>query len=153
MPLARMALYSQGVEIYIAPTWDSSDGWQGSMQHIAREGRCYVINCCTSMHGSDVPADFPGCKQIFTDDEQINSGKSSIIAPGGTIIAGPLESEVGILYADIDLAEVRNSRRSLDIAGHYNRPDIFNLQVNRQQQTAAFFSGDQNKQGRPFATM
>ena len=143
MPLARMALYSQGVEIYVAPTWDSSDGWQGSMQHIAREGRCYVVNCCTSMRGSDVPADFPGCKQIFTDDEQINSGKSSIIAPGGNIIAGPLESEVGILYADIDLAEVRNSRRSLDIAGHYNRPDIFSLQVNRQQQKAAVFSGDE----------
>ena len=143
MPLARMALYSQGVEIYVAPTWDSSDGWQASMQHIAREGRCYVINCCTSMCGSDVPAAFPGRKQIFTDDEQINSGKSSIIAPGGTMIAGPLESEVGILYAEIDLAEVRSSRRSLDIAGHYNRPDIFSLQVNRQQQTAAVFIGDQ----------
>ncbi len=143
MPLARMALYSQGVEIYIAPTWDSSDGWQGSMQHIAREGRCYVVNCCTSMRGSDVPADFPGCKEIFASDEQINPGKSSIIAPSGSIIAGPLDSEVGILYADIDLAEVRNSRRSLDIAGHYNRPDIFNLQVNRQRQAAAVFKDDE----------
>ncbi|QNI55327.1 aliphatic nitrilase [Synechococcus sp. BIOS-E4-1] len=96
-----------------------------------------MISCCTCMRGSDIPADFPGCKQIFTDDEQINSGKSSIIAPGGTNIAGPLASEVGILYAEIDLSEVRSSRRSLDVGGHYNRPDIFSLEVNRQQQRAA----------------
>ena len=143
MPLARMALYSQGIEIFVAPTWDSSDGWQGTMQHISREGCCYVLNCCTSMRGSDVPADFPGCKQIFTDSEQINPGKSSIIAPGGSIIAGPLDSEVGILYAEIDVAKVRNSRRSLDIAGHYNRPDVFNFKVNRHRQTAAMFSDNE----------
>ena len=134
-----MALYSQGIDIYVARTWDSSAGWQGTMSHIAREARCYVVSCCTAMLGSDVPADFPGSKAIFTSDEQINSGRSSIIAPGGALIAGPLDGEAGILYANIDLAEVRNARRSLDIAGHYNRPDIFDFQVNRSRQKAASF--------------
>ena len=140
MPLARMALYSQGVDIYVAPTWDSSDGWQGTMQHIAREARCYVVSCCSTMRGSDIPADFPGSNTIFTSNEQINPGRSSIIAPGGALITGPLDGEAGILYANIDLAEVRNSRRSLDIAGHYNRPDIFDFKVNRTRQEAASFT-------------
>jgi len=134
MPLARMALYAQGIDLYVAPTWDSSDGWLGTMQHIAREGRCYVANCCTSMRGSDVPADFPGRNTLFADDDEwINSGKSCVIEPGGHIIAGPLDRKSAILYADIDVQKVRASRRSLDVAGHYNRPDIFHLELDRRR--------------------
>ena len=139
MPLARMALYAQGLEIYIAPTWDDTDGWQGTMQHIAREGRCYVVNCCAAMRGSDIPADFPGRDQLFSDDEVINKGNSSVFAPGGNLIVGPIEGKPGIVYAEIDLAQVRDSRRSLDVAGHYNRPDIFRFEVNRERQNSAIF--------------
>lgn len=140
MPMARMALYAQGIDIYVAPTWDSSEGWLGTMQHIAREGRCFVVNCCTSMKASDVPADFPDRERCFPDDDEvINTGNSCIIEPGGTIIAGPVASENAIIVADVDLSKVQSSRRSLDVAGHYNRPDVFKLQVNRQPQGPAVF--------------
>jgi nitrilase len=133
MPLARMALYAQGVELYLAPTWDSSDGWIGTMQHIAREGRCYVVGCCSSFHASDVPADLPGREQLFTDpDEWINVGSSVVVAPGGAILAGPVKRENAILHAEIDTRKVVGSRRSLDVAGHYNRPDLFRLEVDNE---------------------
>jgi len=135
MPLARMALYAQGIDIYVAPTWDSSDGWIGTMQHIAREGGCYVANCCTSMKASDIPADFPGRDELFKDEnESINSGKSCIVEPGGQIVVGPIANENTILYGDVDLQKVRSSRRSLDVAGHYNRPDIFKFSLNQSRQ-------------------
>lgn len=143
MPTARMTLYAQGIDIYVAPTWDSSDGWLGTMQHIAREGRCYVVNCCTAMNGGDVPEDFPGRDQLFEDDEIINLGESCVVAPGGDIIAGPVKGEQTILYADIDLDKVHASRRSLDIAGHYHRPDIFQLEVDRSYKEAARFSDEE----------
>jgi nitrilase len=84
MPLARYALYSQGVEIYIAPTYDSGDGWIGTLQHIAREGRCWVVGCGNLMQGSDFPADFPDKSRLYPDAEEwVNPGDSVIIAPGG----------------------------------------------------------------------
>ncbi len=140
MPLARMALYAQGIDVLCSPTWDSSDGWIGTMQHIAREGRCYVLSCCTAMRASDVPDDFPGREQLFADaDEQINRGNSCVVEPGGHILEGPYPGEARILYADIDPNKVASSRRSLDVAGHYNRPDIFRFEVNRQRQRPASF--------------
>lgn len=133
MPLARMALYAQGVELYLAPTWDSSEGWLGSMQHVAREGRCHVVSCCSAMRAADVPADFPGRERCFPDeDEWINVGRSCAIAPGGVVVAGPLERESAILHVEIDRAAVRSARRTLDVAGHYNRPDVFELRLDRR---------------------
>jgi len=143
MPLARMALYAQGIDIYVAPTWDSSDSWIGSMQHIAREGGCYVANCCTSMNASDVPADFPGRDQLFKDeDESINSGKSCFIEPGGNIVSGPVANKNTIIYGDVDLQKVRSSRRSFDVAGHYSRPDIFKFTLNQNRQVPMQFERD-----------
>jgi len=96
------------------------------------------------MKGSDVPVDFPDREQCFPDDDEvINRGQSCIIEPGGNIIAGPVMSENAIITADVDLQKVQSSRRSLDIAGHYNRPDIFKFQVNRQSQAAAVFEDDE----------
>ncbi len=142
MPLARHALYAQGVEIYIAPTYDSGDGWLGSLQHIAREGRCWVIGCGNLMRGSDFPADFPEKTRLYPDaDEWVNPGDSVVIAPGGEIVAGPLRKESGILYCDIDRGKVDIARRVLDVAGHYSRPDIFNLHVNIQPQSSVEFEG------------
>jgi len=135
MPLARMALYAQGIDIYVAPTWDSSDGWIGTMQHIAREGGCYVANCCTSMNATDIPADFPGRDELYKDkSESFNSGNSCLVEPGGNIIEGPIANENTILYGEVDLQKVRSSRRSLDVAGHYNRPDIFKFTLNQSPQ-------------------
>ncbi len=140
MPLARTALYAQGVELYIAPTYDSGDGWIGSLQHIAREGRCWVIGCGNLMKGSDIPADFPERERLFPDpDEWINPGDSVVIAPGGQIVAGPMREESGILYCDIDLEKVAQSKRVFDVVGHYSRPDILKLEVNTRTQSPVVF--------------
>ncbi|MCK4703976.1 MAG: carbon-nitrogen hydrolase family protein [Gammaproteobacteria bacterium] len=140
MPLARYALYSQGIEIYIAPTYDSGDNWIGSMQHIAREGCCWVVGCGNIMKGSDIPEDFPEKSTLYPDaDEWINSGDSVVIAPGGEIVAGPMREEAGILYCDIDLEKVARARRTLDVTGHYSRPAIFKLHVNTRPQSPVEF--------------
>jgi nitrilase len=135
MPLARYALYAQGVEIYIAPTYDSGDAWIGTMQHIAREGRCWVVGSGFVMRASDIPDDFPEKDELYPDpDAWINPGDSLVVGPDGKTTAGPLRQEVGVVYADVDLSAVGVARRSLDVAGHYSRPDIFELRVNREAQ-------------------
>jgi nitrilase len=72
----------------------------------------------------------------------VNSGDSVIVAPGGNIVAGPLHDELGVLYAELDLESVGVARRSLDIVGHYSRPDIFRLHVNNDRLTPVEFSAD-----------
>ena len=140
MPLARYALYAQGVEIYIAPTYDSGDGWLGSLQHIACEGCCWVVGCGNLMKGSDIPEDFPEKERLYPDAEEwINPGDSVVIAPGGEIVAGPMNKEAGILYHDIDREKVSIAKRAFDVAGHYSRPDIFQLHVNTRPQSPVVF--------------
>jgi nitrilase len=136
MPLARYALYSQGVEIYIAPTYDSGDAWIGTLQHIAREGRCWVVGSGTLVRASDIPADFPDRERLYPDpNEWVNGGDSVVIAPGGDIVAGPLRKEDGILFAEIDSARAATAKRALDVVGHYSRPDIFTLHINTRPQS------------------
>ena len=145
MPLARYALYSQGVEIYIAPTYDSGEGWIGSLQHIAREGCCWVVGCGNLLKGSDIPDDFPEKQTLYPDaDEWVNPGDSIVIAPGGEIVAGPLNKEAGILYSELDLEKVAIAKRTFDVAGHYSRPDIFQLHVNTQAQSPCVFDDKPN---------
>jgi nitrilase len=132
MPLARYSLYAQGVEIYVASTWDQGDAWISSMRHIAREGRCWVLGCGCSLRASDVPADFPDRDRLYPDpDEWLNEGDSVVVDPLGRLVAGPLHAEHGLLVADIDPAASQSAHYTLDAAGHYNRPDVFSLQVNR----------------------
>jgi nitrilase len=140
MPLARYALYSQGVEIYIAPTYDSGDNWIGSLQHIAREGRCWVVGCGNLMQARDLPTDFPDKTTIYPDDDEwINPGDSIVISPEGEIVSGPMRKQAGILFCEIDLQKVGLARRALDVAGHYSRPDIFTLHVNTRPQSPIQF--------------
>nr|AAR97375.1 nitrilase [uncultured organism] len=132
MPLARCALYAEGVEIYVTPTWDYGEGWRASMQHIAREGRCWVVTACMCVQARDVPADFPGRAQLYPDEEEwLNPGDSLVVDPGGKIVAGPMSREKGILYAEIDPDRVAGAHRSFDVVGHYSRPDVFRLEVDR----------------------
>ncbi len=131
MPLARCAMYAQGVEIYIAPTYDSGDRWIATLQHIAREGGCWVVGSGAAFRARDLPDSFPGKAALYPNpDDWINQGDSVVVAPGGKIAVGPMRNELGILYADIDLEQVGIARRSLDVVGHYARPDIFQLRVN-----------------------
>jgi len=140
MPLARYALYSQGVEIYIAPTYDSGDDWIGTLQHIAREGCCWVVGCGNLMKGKDIPEDFPGKESLYPDaNEWVNPGDSIVIAPGGGIVAGPMREEAGILYCEVDKEKVAIAKRALDVCGHYSRPDIFQLHVDTQPQSPVVF--------------
>lgn len=140
MPQSRLALYGQGVEVYLAPTYDSGDGWLATLGHIAREGRCWVVCCGVAIERSDLPDDFPDLDRLYPVDEPwINPGDSVVIAPGGEIVAGPLHQQKGCLLVDIDLAQVGLARRVLDVAGHYARPDIFTLKVNRQPQSPVIF--------------
>jgi nitrilase len=132
MPLARAAMYEQGVDILLAPTWDNSDVWVSSMRHIAKEGRCYVLGITSCLRASDVPADIPGRDDIYGgDDDWMSRGNSVIVDPYGDILAGPISETEGILYAEVDIAKVRQSRRQFDVVGHYARPDVFKLSVRR----------------------
>ena len=141
MPLARFALYAQNLEILVAPTWDSGDGWLATMRHIAREGGCWVIGTATAIQGSDVPADFPHRDAVFPDeDEWICDGDAVVVRPFGGPVAGPLRREKGVVTAEIDPVAARDARRSLDVAGHYGRPDIFRLEVDRRPLDPVKFS-------------
>ena len=142
MPLPRYTLYSEGVELYVASTWDEGEVWIASMRHIAAEGRCWVISSGCSLRASDVPAAFPHRDQVFPDpDEWINPGNSVVIAPGGAVVAGPLHGEHGILTADIDPGRADAARRTLDVTGHYARPDIFQLTVDRGARDPVSYRG------------
>ena len=140
MPLARYAMYAQNIEIYIAPTWDSGNAWMATMQHIAREGGCWVISCATTLEAADIPTDIPHYDELFPDiDEWVNSGDAVIFKPFGGLVAGPMHREKGLLMAEINVAEARASRRKFDVAGHYARPDIFTLSVDRSMRSPVIY--------------
>jgi nitrilase len=132
MPLARYALYAQGMEIFVNPTWDYGEVTLATLRHIAKEGGCWVIGTATAMQGSDIPDRIPERDRLYQPDEWINDGDAVVIKPGGAIAAGPLHREKGILYAELDSEDARRARRSLDVTGHYSRPDVFSLSVNRR---------------------
>ncbi len=142
MPLARFALYSQNIDIYVAPTWDSGATWLATMQHVAREGGCWVIGCATSLEAADIPDDLPHREVLFPKaDEWINPGDAVVYRPFGGLAAGPMHREKGVLIAEIDPAAARASRRKFDVSGHYARPDVFTLHVNRAPQAPVRFGG------------
>ncbi|MGZ4768146.1 MAG: carbon-nitrogen hydrolase family protein [Ilumatobacteraceae bacterium] len=131
MPLARSAMYQRGVDIYLAPTWDNSDSWISTLRHIAREGRVFVIGTNSCLRGSDVPRDLPGAAEMYGgDDDWMSRGNTVIVGPDGSVVAGPLVGEAGMLMATLDLADLTLARREFDPVGHYARPDVFQLSVN-----------------------
>jgi len=130
MPLARMAMYQKGVEIYLAPTADSREAWTATMKHIALEGRCYVLGSNQYYTKSMYPEDFK--TTVSNEPEDLCPGGSIIVSPLGEIIAGPLFGESGALIANLDLDAIAKSKLDFDVIGHYARNDIFNLQVSEQ---------------------
>ena len=129
MPLPRQTMYNSGVQIYVAPTWDKSDKWISSMQHIAREGGMFVISCCQAIKMKDIPQKYSFKKLYPEGREWINTGNSCIINPDGDIIAGPFSQKQGLIYADIDLDEIISAKRMFDSAGHYSRQDVFDFKI------------------------
>lgn len=130
MPLARAAMYEQGIDVYLAPTWDNSDSWLSTLRHIAREGRVFVIGTNTYLRGSDVPRTLPGADDLYGGgDDWLSRGNTAIVGPDGTVLAGPLTEQSGTLVTTLDLATLTPARREFDPVGHYARPDVFHLTV------------------------
>lgn len=130
MPLARMAMYKKGVEIYIAPTADSRENWISTMKHIALEGRCFVLGCNQYFTKSMYPEKY---QHLITDSpENICPGGSVIVSPLGEIIEGPLFDSSGALVAELNLNDINSSKLDFDVIGHYSRDDIFEFNVVNQ---------------------
>ena len=147
MPLARMALYGKGVEIYLAPTADSRDSWQATLRHIALEGRCFVLGCNQFVTKAMYPPDLVGVEELAQQPEIMCRGGSAVISPLGEVLAGPLYDQEGILYAELDLAEVARSKFDFDVTGHYARPDVFQLSVNETPALPLKYSPDSKTPG------
>jgi nitrilase len=139
MPLARMAMYGKGVEIYLAPTADARDTWQATLRHIACEGRCFVLGCNQFVRRDMYPAELEGIGELQGQPDIMCRGGSAIISPLGEVMAGPLYGEEGILVAELDRTEIVRAKVDLDVVGHYARPDVFQLIVNERQQEAVRF--------------
>lgn len=132
MPLARMAMYNKGVELYLAPTADARDTWQATLRHIACEGRCFVLGCNQYMTKEMYPDDLKELKELDEQPEIMCRGGSAIISPLGKVLAGPLYEQEGILFADLDLGAIARGKFDFDVVGHYARPDVFQLTVNEK---------------------
>jgi len=128
MPMLRAAMYAQRVEVYCAPTADGRATWLPSMQHIAMEGRCFVLSANQFCKRSDYPADYVSA---LPDDPDaiVSRGGSVIVDPLGEVLAGPLWNGEGIVTAEIDLAAITRALYDFDPVGHYSRPDVFALTV------------------------
>ncbi len=128
MPLARQALYEKDVDLVLSPTWDNSSTWVPTLRHIAKEGQVFVVGVTAFLRGSDVPRDLPEADDLYGGDEDFMSrGNSTIVAPGGEVLAGPLIGEAGIVHATLELDRIAAGRRMFDPAGHYSRPDVLRL--------------------------
>ena len=130
MPMLRMAMYANGIQLYCAPTADQRDSWLISMRHIALEGRCFVLSCNQFARRRDYPEDYA----VDADGPEtvISRGGSCIINPMGEIVAGPDYEGECILTANLDLDDIARGKFDLDVTGHYARPDVFQLIVNER---------------------
>jgi nitrilase len=139
MPMLRMAMYSKNIAIYCAPTADDRDSWASTMQHIALEGRCFVLSSCQYLTRADFPADM---QNGLTDEPGavLMRGGSVIISPMGKILAGPDFGGETILTAELDTDDIARGQFDFDVVGHYARPDIFKLAVNERPMPAVITS-------------
>ena len=132
MPLARAAMYAEGIDVLLAPTWDNSDEWLPTLRHIAKEGQVFVVGVTAFLRGSDVPRDLRGADAVYGGDEDVMSrGNTAVVAPGGEVLEGPLVGEAGVVSATLDLDRIAAGRRLFDPTGHYSRPDVLRLTVTR----------------------
>ena len=146
MPMLRTAMYAQQIEIYCAPTVDDRDTWQATMRHIALEGRCYVLSAVQYLTRADCPPDYAPIQGDAPDTILIRGG-SAIYGPLGEVIAEPVYGREAMLIADIDLSLLPRGKFDFDAVGHYSRPDIFALTVDRRPKLAVNMIEDEPEGG------
>lgn len=135
MPALRLHMYAQGVSLYCAPTADDRDTWLPTMRHIALEGRCFVLTACQHINRAAF-GDAHESALGDAPDTVMMRGGSAIIDPAGEVLAGPNFEGETILYAEIDTKKVARGKFDFDVAGHYARPDVFELVVDDRAQSA-----------------
>jgi len=143
MPLARTAIYAQGVDFWVAPTADARDAWQATMRHVALEGRCYVLSSNQYVRRQDYPEDLQPL--LDTQAEELCRGGSVIVSPLGEVLAGPAFGGEEMLVAEIDTREIARARYDFDPVGHYARPDVFRLDVDRTDRSGAGTIGEEER--------
>ncbi len=129
MPLARQTLHISGEHVHIAVWPTVHEMHQIASRHYAFEARCFVLAAGLIMRASDLPVELAAPAGLKQTDDLILRGGSCIIAPDGRYLAGPVFDEETILTATLELAEIDREKMTLDVAGHYHRPDIFNLSL------------------------
>lgn len=138
MPAMRLAMYQQRVALYCAPTADDRPTWVSSMQHVAMEGRCFVLSACQHLRRAQLPMQALHNRLPDGDDTVLMRGGSCIISPLGRVLAAPVYEQDALLTAELDLSEIPQSQFDFDPVGHYARPDVFQLAVNTAPQRAVF---------------
>lgn len=145
MPQARHALYAGGEDLHVAVWPGGTANTHDITRFIAREGRVFVLSASTLLHTEDLSTGFPLRDRVLGDGgpRLMYDGGSAIAGPDGEWIVPPVSGEERLVTADIDLAHVREERQNFDPTGHYSRPDVFDVRVNRRRRTAATFSDDE----------
>ncbi len=124
MPAVRARLHRAGCDIIVVPTADDRDIWLAAMRAYAFEAGAYVLSPVQYLRREHFPADFPLADELAGCPDELLTGNSVIVDPGGTVVAGPVAGREEILYADCDPAAILAARRVFDVAGHYSRPDL-----------------------------
>ena len=137
-------MYSKNVALYCAPTADDRDTWVPSMQHIALEGRCFVLTACQFLQKKDIP-ETVRVSLGESPDAVLMRGGSAIISPLGKVLTGPHFQGETVLTATLDLNDIGRGKFDFDVVGHYSRPDVFQLTVNEEPARPVIAKG--NKQG------
>jgi nitrilase len=139
MPQARFALWAQAPAVHVAIWPGSARLTRDITRFVALEGRCFVISASGVMHRSDIGDRFVLRDALPEDGGYLPSGGSAIAAPDGQWLVEPREHERGLVIAELELDAVLRARHNLDVAGHYHRPDVFMLRVDRSRREPAHF--------------
>ena len=140
MPLARYALYSQGLQLHVSLWPSAGETFQLACRAMAHEGRAFVLTACSYLTREHLPADFELRPEMESMPPLLSHGGSAIIGPNGRYMEGPVYNGEAVLYADLDLDRILEEKHSLDVVGHYARPDVFRLLVDRRPLSPAEFT-------------